>query len=225
MQQQQLDRPQMGLIQRSIVYPGTMFVIVRGMVEYMKQHGFQSHVRVELVDRLLEQLTWAEQNRQEQVAFLVFWWLYTTWDDYVEMTHDIERIASPLSSMPSELASVRLFALNHMKLFRSSPFMPCNVNQLIKKLQDVFLLGAHHRVPAVMLSTPLDPTRVDKEEHTPPLLLLPSQADQEFTTHMRRVVGQYVSQTNWRGVDDFSSGHTVVIPIPAVDESGADLIV
>lgn len=214
--------PEMGFIERSINYPETMFDAVRFMLQYMKENGYQHYIREELVDRVLTQLAWAESQKQSQVPFLIFWWLYTTLDDYVEMTHDVEKIANPLASSASELAAVRLFALNQMKLFRSMPFMPCNVNQLIKRLQNTFLLGAHHRVPVVLLSNPLDPTRVDKEEHTPPLLLLPSQADQEFAVRMRKTVAHYVRETDWDRVENFAGG---VIYAPAADDCGADRIV
>ena len=201
-----------------------MFDIVIGMIGYMKQHDYGDYVREELIDQVLERVLWAQRAKQSQVAFLVFWWLYTTWDDYVEMTHDIERAANPLSSSSQELSYIKLFALNRLQAFCSSPYLPCNVNLLIESMRKAFLLGAHHRLPSILQSQPLDPTRVDKEDRVPPLMFLVSQAEQEFTVRMRKTVAEYVRQINWDPPPSVPTG-TLAIRVTAYDASGAESIV
>lgn len=214
----------MGYIQRSIVYPDTMFDVVELMLGYMKQHGYGDYVREELVDRTLAQLRWAREKRQSQVAFLTFWWLYTTWEDYIEMTNDVEREANPLSSSPADLSEVRFFVCRHMAAFRSSAYLPCNVNVQIEALRRAFLVGAHLRMPAVLRAPTLDPTRVDKEDK-PPAMFLPRQ-DQEFSTRLRKTVAEYVRQTDWSVVEGPpSSQRDSVVYVPTYDETGAESIV
>jgi hypothetical protein len=112
-----------GLVERSLVYPGSMFDIVTRMLEYMKQ--YDEYVSLDLIDMVLQRVEWAKQRGdQPLVAFLVFWKLYTTWSDFQDMVHDVERECNPLQSTPRDLLDIRTCAIQMMEQLCSSAFMP-----------------------------------------------------------------------------------------------------
>jgi hypothetical protein len=208
----------MGWVERSLVYPGTMFSIVLSMLQYMKQ--YEEYVRVDLVEAVEERVRWAQQRGdQPLMAFVTFWWLYTTWSDFVEMTHDVERLLNPLQSTPRDLLDMKNFAFHAMAQLRSSPFMPCNVVQLLSKFQRHMDLALHIRMTPVLYADPLDPVRVDKEPRVDALEFLPTHQHREMARKMRRYVHEYAKELGSRAAldGDAVAEPPAAIQVPMID--------
>lgn len=203
---QEEEEVSMGFIERSLVYPETMFHIVTRMLEYMK--NADDYVSTELLDMILERVEWArKRGDQPRVAFLVFWKLYTTWMDFQEMVHDSERAYNPLQSTARDFLHVATFATQTMDQLCSSAFMPCNIQKLLLTFQRHMDAGLNLRMPAVLQSEPLDPVRVDKEcPMVDPVELLPSWQAREMTRNMRRCIHAYGKELSSRELLDDHSG-------------------
>lgn len=180
-----------GLVERSLVYPGSLFHIITRMLEHMKQ--YDEYVSVDLIDLVLQRVHWAQQRGDQPiVAFLVFWKLYTTWTDFQDMVHDVEREYNPLQSTPRDLLDTRTYAIHMMEQLCSSAFMPCNIQQLLSNFQRHMDLALNLRVTSVLHSEPLDPVRVDKEcPALDPVELLPTAQARAMARRMRRCVHVY----------------------------------
>lgn len=187
-----------GWMRRSVVAPGTLFGVVLSMLEYMRSEQHARYVSQSTVTAVIERVRWAQSNGVDSVAFLTFWWLYDTWNDFALCVHDQEREVEPLAWTETELARVRRFANKLLDELRCMPYQPCNVRAIIEFAQNAFTLAVSCRVAAVLDYEQIEPVAVHGLKRAPVSSLLRTEEQREAFQHYRKRTAEVCTEIDWQ---------------------------
>lgn len=156
---------QIGWIRRSVAYPESMFFIVQEQLSFLRRELAGDLLQKRILDILDEHLSWAKRSGRSMVAFVVFWWLYASFDSFRQLVHEVEMRSNPRVK-DTTLLKIFKFTLDRVSSLKSIAFEKQNVTVIFAQFHAYMNLGVNVRHPAILEKRPFDPELVVVDKKT-----------------------------------------------------------